>query len=196
MGVVQIEQSELDLLRKERDDARTELSEAKAQVQEAERDRDTKVEAAEAAKAAAETERDNAKTELASKNEELASAELKTQRMDALGEGFVAKLGDTTKTRLQSQAASMKDDEWDARLTELEESFAAAGLTLKRDAAKDGSSTPPDETANKDTLFTGEEVASAGASLGGSPAPATATVGREDTKAVVGKLAGAFAKKS
>jgi hypothetical protein len=188
MGLVQIEQSELDTLRKERDDARTEAATAK-QERDA-RPTTEQLEAAEAAKATAETERDAAKTELTAKNEELAKKELATQRLGSLGDGFTAKLGEVTKTNLDRDAETASDEAWDNRLKELEEAYA-----VKRDAKKDGSSDDDkDETAGQ-TLFTGEEVAAAGASLGNG-SPSNGAPSRQEQSSVIGSLAGAFGKKS
>jgi hypothetical protein len=65
---------------------------------------------------------------------------------------------------------------------------------VKRDAKKDGSSDDDkDETAGQ-TLFTGEEVAAAGASLSGNGSPANGAPSRQEQSSVIGSLAGAFKK--
>jgi hypothetical protein len=190
MGVVQIEQSELDLLRKERDDARSEAATAKQEAETAKSEKaesDRKVEEAEAAVTKAETEKAaavKAKTDL---EEQANQSTLRDKRWGELGEGFVAKLGETTKGRLKEQAASMSDDDWDNRLKEVEELTA-----VKRDATKDGSPAPADEQAgDRKDLFSLEEIASAGGTLtgGGSGAPTDA-----QRSSVVGNLSKAFAK--
>lgn len=194
MGLVQIEDSELALLRKERDDARAEATEAKAtattKATEAAAEAQSAIEAAEAKVTAAEAERDAAKAEKVRLEEAANVAALKDQRWGALGEGFVAKLGEKTKAKLGEQAGTMSDEDWDGRLTEVEELVA-----VKRDATKDGSTTDPakgsDEQAG--TLFSKEEVAAAGATLGGSTD--TTTVTDRDRSQVVGSLAGAFRKR-
>lgn len=190
MGVVQIEQSELDLLRQERDTARTEAANEKAARESAERDRDEKVEAAEAAKTKAETEKAAAETAKADLEEQANQTTLRDKRWGELGEGFVAKLGDHTKGKLQTQAGSMSDEDWDNRLKEVEELTA-----VKRDAAKDGGTPPPpnDDTAQRSGLFTAEEIASAGASLGGGSGTDTAPTDTQRSS-VVTSLAGAFKK--
>lgn len=188
MGLVQIEQSELDLLRQERDTARSDAASEKDAREAAERDRDEKVEAAEADKTKAETDRDEAVTAKTALEEKAAQSALKETRWSKLGEGFVAKLGDHTKTKLQSQAGEMSDDDWDGRLTEVEEL-----TSVKRDADKEGGTPPPpdpDETA-RGQAFSLEEIASAhgitGGNGGGSGAPTE--VKRSQ---VVGSLAKAF----
>lgn len=191
MGLVQIEQSELDLLRKERDDARAEAASEKESRETAERDRDEKVEAAEAAKTKAETEKaaaEKAKTDL---EEKANQTTLRDERWGKLGEGFVAKLGDHTKGKLQTQAGTMSEDDWDARLTEVEELTA-----VKRDADKDGNGggDKPDETADNKTLFSTEEIAAAGASLGGGNGSGATAPSRQQQSTVIGSLSKAFSK--
>lgn len=140
MSLIQIEESELSILRKERDDARTELAAAK----ETNRELSTKVETAEAAEKAAKEELASvtkAKTDL---EEKAQRAEIGTKRLAALGTGFMAKLGEFSKGRLNELAGTASDEEWEAGLKEREE---LAGV--KRDV-----------------------VAEAGAAGGGAPAPA------------------------
>jgi len=156
MGLVQIEDTELANLRKERDDAKAEAVAAKTAAQEAEQ----KVEQAEAAKVAAETAKAEAETAKAALEETAQKAALTDERMSKLGEGFVAKLGDTTKANLKRDAASPDDTAWDARLGEVEELVA-----VKRDAAKDGSTEQQPE--KDETVFTQETVASLGGSVAG-----------------------------
>jgi predicted RNase H-like nuclease (RuvC/YqgF family) len=80
--------------------------------------------------------------------------ELAKTRLDALGEGFTEKLGEKTKARLQEQARTMQDEEWDARLDELEEI-----TNVKRDADKDGES-GGDGDGNGGQEFSKKEIAS------------------------------------
>lgn len=185
MGLVQIEQSELDTLRKERDDARGEAQTQKTAAETAQAEKtaaETAAEQAEAAKTAAEGERDQAKQELTAKNEELAGVALKDKRIGELGEGFTSKLGDFTKSRLNEQAGKLSDEDWDNRLKELEET-----AKVKRDDGK-----KPDETAPVtppgDTLFEREEVAR----LNVTPESAPTTPSRQEQSSVVGSLASAF----
>ena len=186
MGLVQIEQSELDTLRKERDDARAEAQTFKTEAETAKAEKaaaETAAEQAEAAKTAAEAERDTAKQELTAKNEELAGQQLKDKRLGELGDGFMAKLGDFTKTRLQEQASKLSDEDWDNRLKELEET-----ASVRRDAGK--TTTDDDGDKNKDnTLFEREEVARLGVT---SEATTSAAPSRVEQSSVVGALASAF----
>jgi hypothetical protein len=188
MGLVQIEQSELDTLRKERDDARAERDTEKAAKEQAVAEKaaaESAAEAAEAAKVAAETAKTTAETELASKNEELAKAELKETRLGALGEGFKAKVAamPTLNAKLTEQAQSLSDEDWEARLTEVEEVTA-----IKRDAKKDGTTEVPDPAAAAAGQTFGREELASITGLGGDAAvPATA-----ERSAVVGSLASAF----
>lgn len=184
MGLVQIEDTELAALRKERDDAKAEAvkvptleSEKAAAVAAAEQ--------AEAAKTAAETKVTELQAELDTSKEETARAALKGSRWDALGSEFVAKLGDFTKGRLQDQAGTLSDEDWESRLKELEEITA-----VKRDAKKDGEDN--DEQANRQTLldppdFKPEEQAAALQRNGGGAVPA-----REEQSQVIGKLGTIF----
>jgi hypothetical protein len=201
MGLVQIEQSELDLLRKERDDARSETAQEKARATAAEAkvtETETKVEAAEAAKVAAEEKASAAETKVTELEETANRASLKDQRWGALGSAFTAKLGDFTKSRLQEQASTLSDEEWDNRLKELEETTA-----VKRDAkADEGGDPSADElarraAANGEHTFSLEEIASAGSSVaGGSGDPAPNQQTPEGRRQVIGALAGAFDGKS
>jgi hypothetical protein len=186
MGLVQIEDTELATLRKERDDAKAETAQERDKRQEAER----AAEQAEAAKVSAEKERDDAKAEATAKDEELAKTQLKDQRWGALGEGFVAKLGDFTKGRLQEQAGQLSDGDWDSRLKELEET-----ASVQRDAKKDGSAPPPASGGGSSDDFTREELARLG--LGGSGQPqVTGAPSAGERSSVVTSLAGAFKKKA
>lgn len=197
MGLVQIEQSELDTLRKERDDARADAQAEKertAAAETAKAEAEQAAEAAEAAKVAAETAKTEAETALTAKNEELAKAELKETRIGALGSAFTAKIDGmpTVKARLTEQAQSMSDEDWETRLKELEEVTA-----IKRDAKKDGDNTPPADPAADPAAptFGREELASiAGLSGDGQPAQ-TGGVSAAERSSVVGSLASAFGPK-
>jgi hypothetical protein len=185
MGLVQIEQSELDTLRKERDDARTEVTAAKQAQQEAER----KVEAVEAEKTAAEEKAQQAETKVTELEETARKATLTDERMSALGEGFTAKLGDTTKANLKRDAATLDEAAWDTRLKEVEELVA-----VKRDAAKDGSEAPANDGESTAQTFKPEELAKLGTGLnggGGSGGSEPTKVGRQS---VAKGLAKALAK--
>jgi hypothetical protein len=175
MGLVQIEQSELDTLRKERDDARAEKAAEQTKREEAER----AVEATEAAKLAAEEAKAAAEAKVTELEEQANKVALKDGRVKELGPGFVAKLGDFTKGRLMEQAGQLSDDDWENRLKELEEVTA-----VKRDADKDGD---PNGDAQGDT-FGREELARLGSGAG-DPAKGPS---RDEQRSVIGSLAGAF----
>lgn len=87
------------------------------------------LETAEAAQKKAEGERDEKAEKLKEAEEEKATFELRQERVGKLGEGFMHKLGENTKRNLTEQAGTMKDEEWDARLAEVEEL-----ASTKRDA--------------------------------------------------------------
>lgn len=185
MGLVQIEDTELAALRKERDDAKVEAAKVPTLTQE-KATAEAAAEAAEAAKTAAETERDRVKAELTTATETAAKSELKDKRWGTLGGEFVAKLGDFTKAKLQKEAGELEDTAWDERLKEIEE---MAGV--KRDAKKDGA----EDTAKKNgrTLldppdFKPEETAAASAAASSTSAP-----DRTEQSQVIGKLGGIFA---
>jgi len=176
MTLVQIEDTELATLRQERNEARTKVE----QLQSENRDLTTKVEQAEAAQKTAEGERDTAKQETAQLKAEKDKTELASKRMQALGAGFLAKLGDTSKTRLTELASTCSDEQWDAELAEREE-----WAKVKRDAAAENGGTPPPGNngdtppaggGSEATGFKDEEVASfmrsgvANPTGGGAPA--------------------------
>jgi hypothetical protein len=141
METVEIAKSEYDELR-----ARPERSELDAAVA-AQSKAQKELETAETAQKAAETERDQLKTKVTGFEEQARQVTLRDERLDALGAGFLAKLGEKTKDRLRTQAGELKDDDWTARLEELEELTSA-----KRD---DGAE---DKPGGGDT-FTREEIA-------------------------------------
>jgi hypothetical protein len=189
MGLVQIEQSELDLLRGERDTARSETAKEKQRADAAEAkvvDLEPKLEKAEADLTAANTAKDTAEAKVTELEETANQAKLKDKRWGDLGDQFVAKLGEHTKTKLQEQAGTLSDDDWTARLTEIEEMGG-----VKRDAKSEDKGDDKDEHAQSgEHTFTLEEIASAGVpSNGGDPSPS-----RTEQSQVIGSLAKAFAK--
>lgn len=144
MDTIEIKRDEYDEL-KARPEGK-ELDELAAKLTQAEKD----LEAAEAAKVKAETEKAELQGKLNAAEEQARQATLRDERLDALGEGFVAALGEKTKDRLRKQAGSLADDEWTARLDELEE------LTgKKRDLGKAN----PATSTSADSTFTTDEVA-------------------------------------
>ena len=132
MPRVEIEESELAALRSERDGARTEVETLK----DSNRELTTNIEQAEAAQKRAEDEKAEAGRKLQEATEATEKAQLKDKRLSALGAGFMAKLGDTSKARLAELAVESSDEQWDRELAEREE---WAGV--KRDTPADGSTT-------------------------------------------------------
>jgi hypothetical protein len=199
MTLVQIEDTELAELRRER-------NEAKAQVetlQTEKRDLTTKAEQAEAAQKAAETERDTAKQETAQLKTEKDKTELASKRLTALGPGFLAKLGETSKARLTELASTCDDAQWDSELAEREE-----WAKVKRDAPAEGGATPPpggggDNNGNgsESTGFKDEEVASfmrsgVATPAGGAPAQDGSTSVRQLARSFGSKRQAAAGAKS
>jgi hypothetical protein len=124
-----------------------------------------KVETEETAKKAAEKERDELKGKVEAAEETARAQTLAKDRIDKLGKGFTSKLGEFTRGRLDEQAGKLTDEEWDARLKELEET-----AEVKRDDKGDGTE---DETAgggngsgNGSGTFSREETARAGGGAG------------------------------
>lgn len=154
MPTIEIEKAEYDELAKR--PTSDELAAATQRADKAVKD----LEAAEAEKVKAESERDTVKTELASLQETAREVTLRDDRLGALGAGFLAALGDKTKDRLKSQAGKFSDEEWTARLDELEE------LTSKKreDGAANGGS-----GADKDE-FSADEIAAFKGGGQGEPA--------------------------
>lgn len=154
MGMVNIEESELAELRRERNEARSQVD----QLKNDNRGLTTKVETAEAAQKAAEKDRDDEKARATGLEEQAQHAQLKDKRMGALGTGFIAALGDTSKTVLAELAAKASDEEWERALAEREEL-----AKCKRDAQASGSNGNGNgnlpEHAGKGSAFSGEEVA-------------------------------------
>jgi hypothetical protein len=179
MGMTQIEETELATLRREREEARSKVD----QLAEENRTLTTKIETAEVAQKRAEDERDAEKAERAKLEEQAQRTERSKQRLDALGPGFLAKLGDTSKAVLAELAGTATDENWDLALREREE---LAGV--KRDAQADGAQPPP---ANGGESFGTTEVASF---LGRVTAPPTNGAPSQDGATSVRQLARTFAK--
>jgi hypothetical protein len=174
----------------ERDELRTKLAEA-----------ERKQEEAEAAKATAETERDEAKSQLQQVTAERDETKLRDDRLAKLGKGFKAKLDktETTKARVQEQAAKLSDEEWEARVTELEET-----LSVKRDDAGDSNENPGGgDPANngggggngsgEQTFSEGDVTASLAQIGNGNNGGGGQQGDRTQVKSVVGSLARSFA---
>lgn len=119
-------------------------------------DLERKVETTEAEKVAAEAKATAAEDKVKEHEETARTATLATERLSKLGTGFNAKLGEFTTARLKAQAGTLSDEDWDARLQELEEI-----AKVKRDDGTAAAAT------GKDDLFTREEVARTAAPAGG-----------------------------
>lgn len=152
METVEIDKREYDELRARPE--QRQFDEANERASKAERD----LEAAETAQKAAEQERDELKGKVDGFEEQARAATLRDERLDKLGAGFTAKLGEKTKDRLKKQAAALSDDEWASRLDELEELTNA-----KRD---DGA--PAGGQGKDEGLFTADEIARHQGSAGGA----------------------------
>lgn len=139
-------------------------------------------EAAEVAQKKAEKERDDLKAEKDTADETARAATLGSERLGKLGKAFKDALGENTAKRVEEQAKTLSDDDWEARLAELEE------LTSKK---RDEGATST--TAAAEGTVTTEETASAhlGGGGGGGAAPAS-----EATRsAVIGGLVGGVGRK-
>jgi hypothetical protein len=135
MGRVEIEESELATLRTERNDAK------RADDEKAEKLRtlEPKLEKAEADLT---TEKERAdKEEKARKDleEKAQGAMLKDKRIGDLGQGFLAKLGDFSRERLNELASTLSDEDWDVALREREE---LAGVKRDTKASTDAEDEP------------------------------------------------------
>lgn len=131
------------------------------------------VEAAEIAQKKAEKENDETKAAKEAAEETVRASEMASERLGKLGKDFKAALGENTTKRVEEQAKSLKDDEWESRLVELEE------LTSKK-RDEGGEATAASTTATGDGNVTAEETASArlGTGGGGGSGAAPSTVAR------------------
>jgi hypothetical protein len=187
MGVVQIEESELAQLRKEREEAKAKVDTQASEV----RELTTKVEKAEAEKVKAEETAKDSEKKLKESEEKAQAASLKETRVKALGDGFLAKLGEFTRGRLEEAAGALDDSQWEEALKEKEE---MAGV--KRDAKANSSTTTenapsPGTTENAGSVFANEEIARF---MGGNVQVPPTSVTGADGVATSRKLANAFKK--
>lgn len=104
-----------------------------------------------------------AKADLEKERDKVAAEELKADRLGSLGDGFLGKLGDTTRGRLERQAKEMSDEEWADRIAEVEEMIG-----VKADAKA--------QPADEDTFTEAELTASA---LGGESGGGNSVSDRE-----------------
>lgn len=154
--------------------SKDELAAAEKRAAEAEAEVATlkpKVEEAETAQKKAEDEKAEADKKLKELEEEKAQVTLRDERFGKLGEGFVAKLGDTTKENLRGDAGEMEDEAWEKRLSEVEE-MAGVKRDTKADAKKTGKKTEKktedeESSSGDDEEFSMEEIAESVAGDGG-----------------------------
>lgn len=160
MALVQIDESELANLRRERDEARTGREDEATKV----RDLTPKLEKAEADVTSLTTRAETAEKERDELKGQTERASLRDKRLGELGQGFTAKLGEFTRARLGELAATLSDDDWEIALKEREELAGVkrddkgeAGSTTT--AGGEGGSGGGTETASGSGAFSDEEVA-------------------------------------
>lgn len=155
-NVMEIEDKDYQALVAAKTSAESKVTELTAAVAE----KDKTLETVEAAKVKAE---DEAKAEKAraDKAEETARvATLRDERIEQLGKGFVEKLAklETTNKRVQAQAGELSDEDWIARIEELEET-----LGVKRDDKGEEAPDPNDPVAVAADKKKKDEAAAGGA---------------------------------
>jgi hypothetical protein len=183
MSLVQIEESELSTIRTERNEAKAKVETLSSEN----RDLTSKVEKAEAEALKEKEGREKAEKENKDLTESAQRNGLKDKRLEVLGDGFMAKLGEFTRGRLTEAAGTQSDEDWEATLREKEE-MAGVKRDLKKDAGTTTAAAGPAGVAA--ASFSQEEVASFMQS--NIHKPDTAMVGADGTGAVR-QLAEAFA---
>lgn len=113
--------------------------------------------------------------------EQSRAATLATDRKGKLGKGFLAKLPESVKTRLDDQSRKLSDEDWSARLEELSE---MAGGVKPDDPGEESSKDEGDK--GKGGTFTAEETSRTTAGNGGSGNGS----GGEPSRAAVGAVVG------
>ena len=129
-NTVDIEDSKYEAMVAARSEADSKITTLVAEV--AEKDRKIETLEADASKAQGALEAEKKRADTAEEDKRVAA--MRDDRINALGTGFVAALAkrEVTNRNVKAQAASLTDEDWTARLEELEES-----LGLKRDAKLD-----------------------------------------------------------
>jgi hypothetical protein len=177
-------QDEFAAEKKRADDAEAAKAEAEKKVEETE----TKLKDAE-------KERDEAKKKVEEADEAARKADLGKERIGKLGSGFMEKLGEFTKQRVEEQAKEMSDEDWENRLKELEETTDTA-----RDAKKDGDDEGGEggsEGGEGKEEFSKEEVARSQAGAGGGGGGGNGTSPSvQERQSVVGGLISPPAEKA
>lgn len=185
MSKIEIEESDLAALRAERKEALEKVDALKDEN----RTLLTKVETAEVAQKRAEDEKAAAERKVTEAEEKAQRASRRDTRMSALGAGFLAALGETSKARLSELAGTCSDEQWNVELAEREEI-----AKVRRDAAKAGTpelnGTGTGTASTAGTGFASEEVANF---LGKTTQVATSTP--VDGSSAVRSLARSFNKR-
>lgn len=167
-GVMEIEDRDYQALVAAKTTAESKVETLETQISE----KDSQIEAAEAAKVKAEDEAGKEKLRADEAEEKARVADLREERLEKLGGGFTAKLAklEATHKRVLAQAGTLKDEAWEERIAELEET-----LDVKRDepvAAAEG-----DEAKIKKLVGEGKTRAEAEQILKKS---STSTAGADD----------------
>jgi hypothetical protein len=185
-SVMEIEDKDYQDLVASKTTAEAKVVELTAQLTE----KDKAVEDAEAAKLKAEEERDAEKQRADTAEEQTRVAQLRDDRMGALGAGFTAKLSklEATNKRVLAQAGTLSDEDWEERVAELEET-----LSVKRDATADESASTETGASEEDEttaglLFDRKEVAAAELTASAANKDLPAAPSTEQRQSVIGGL--------
>lgn len=143
------------------------------------------VETAETAQKAAETKAEDLQKEKDAADETARAATLGSERLGKLGSAFKAALGENTTKRVEEQAKGLSDDDWEARLVELEE------LTSKKRDEGGATTTAADNNGGGGTVTTDETASARLGGGGGGGAPASEV----KRASVIGGLAGKVGQK-
>lgn len=152
METIEIAKSEYDRLTKVAGEsdalkARVETAESEAASEKARADKAASdLETAEAEKVKADEKAEAAETKVKGFEEQARQSTLRDERIEKLGDGFKAKLGEKTRERLTEQAGQLSDEDWTARLDEVAELVG-----VKADADK--------PAGDEETVFSREETA-------------------------------------
>jgi hypothetical protein len=161
---------ELAAEKKRADDAETAKAEAEQKAEEKETEAQREKDRAETAeKKVTEAEEDKAKDDLAK------------ERLGKLGSTFLAKLGEFTRGRVNDQARTLSEEDWEARMKELEESTETArdeggadeGASANGNGGGDGGGKKPGEFSREETAraHVGKGGGASETHDGGEPSP-------------------------
>lgn len=164
--------------------SKEELAAAEQRATDAEAARDevtSKLEAEEAKSTKLQSDLEEANKKVTEAEEAKEKDSLRNERLGKLGEGFMAKLGQTSKDLLKEQAGTLSEEDWDGRINELSELVG-----VKPDEGK--------KATGKEDEFSKDEIASAGVNGGGGgneePGDEPAEQTDANRRSVVGKLMG------